>query len=248
MLYTLAKAGSAWERVVSVLVDTGSEISLVRPGLLLEEDLRQAAEPIRLVTVSGRALEGGRRVADLTLELRPLRGTDVKRVGGVFYEAAIEWDLIVGYDFLIKNKMGLLPHKKGLVIEKGGDVTLFTGTNKAGGCVSTIGNGDPSCSGVEVQGVRGKSWVSVDYAVRDDLVKEVVAALGGGVPTVDAFASASNKRFDRFWSEADNAFDKDWGADGLLWDISPFGKISSVVSNIIRGKAKAILPVPEWWM
>ena len=48
-------------------------------------------------------------MADLTLELRPLRGTDVKRLGGVFYEAAIAWDLIVIYDFLIKNKMGLLP-------------------------------------------------------------------------------------------------------------------------------------------
>ena len=61
-----------------------------------------------LVTVSGGALDGGIRVADLTLEqLRTLRGTEVKRVGGVFYEAATAWDLIVGYDFLIKNKMGL---------------------------------------------------------------------------------------------------------------------------------------------
>ena len=67
--------------------------------------------------------------------------------------------------------------------------------------------------------------------------KEVVAALGGGVPTVDAFASASDKRFDRFWSEADDAFDKDWGAEGLLWANSPFGKISSVVSKIIRDKS-----------
>ena len=50
-------------------VDKGSEMSLVRPGLLLEEDLRKAAEPIRPVTVSGGALEGVRRVAELNLEL-----------------------------------------------------------------------------------------------------------------------------------------------------------------------------------
>ena len=58
---------------------------------------------------------------------------EIKLVGGVFYEAAIAWDLIVGYDFL------LLPHKKGLVIEKGGDVTLFTGTNKEGGAFQQLG-------------------------------------------------------------------------------------------------------------
>ena len=52
-----------------------------------------------------------------------------------------------------------------------------------------------------MHGVRGKSRVSVDYAVRDDLVKKVVAALRGCLPTVDAFASESNKRFERFWAE-----------------------------------------------
>ena len=52
---------------------------------------------------------------------------------GVFYEAAIAWDLIVGYDFLIKNRMGLLPHKKGLLIEKGADVTLLRAPTKRRG-------------------------------------------------------------------------------------------------------------------
>ena len=57
-------------------VDTGSEVSLVRPRLSGEDDLQRASTTIRLVTVSGGSLDGGSTVAKLFLELRSLRGLE----------------------------------------------------------------------------------------------------------------------------------------------------------------------------
>ena len=263
----MAKTSGGWEKVVSILVDTGSEVSLVRPGLLGDEDLQQAGTPIRLVTVSGGTLDGGRRVAKLFLELRSIQGEETKAVEGLFYEAAIGWDMIVGYDFLTKNKMGLLPHKKSLVVEKDGEVKLFVGTDKSQGKPYSTGDSisadcvrargvhvgtmpcaecrESGCS-TKIQAVDGKAWTTDDYAVRSDLVSEVVKSLDAGVPTVDAFASETNKRFAKFWSVTDDAFEKDWGQEDLLWINAPFQKISQVVQKVVKEKAKAILVVPEW--
>ena len=210
-------------------------------------------------------------MAKLFLELRSLQGLENKTVDGLFYEAAIGWDLIVGYDFLTKNQMGLLPHKKSLVVEKDGEVKLFLGTDKSQGrpylekeiisaeCVQEergeeegggkahpkkADGGGHSKATVDV--VSGRAWNTDDYAVRSDLVSEVVTYLDGGVPTVDAFASETNKRFEKFWSVQDDAFDKDWGVEKLLWINPPFDKIGAVVQKIIKEKAKAILVVPKW--
>ena len=288
VLKTVVRTGGGWEKVVSVLVDTGSEVSLVRPGLLGEDDLQRASTPIRLVTVSGGGLDGGRRVAKLFLELRSLQGLENKTVDGLFYEAAIGWDLIVGYDFLTKNQMGLLPHKKSLVVEKDGEVKLFLGTDKSQGtpylekdiisaeCVEEVrgeeGRGGEvhskkadcvrargvhvdtmpcaecreSGGSTKIQAVGGKAWTTDDYAVRSDLVSEVVKALDAGIPTVDAFASETNKRFAKFWSVKEDAFEKDWSQEDLLWINAPFQKISEVVQKVVKEKAKAIIIVPEW--
>ena len=263
----MAKTSGGWEKVVSILVDTGSEVSLVRPGLLGDEDLQQAGTPIRLVTVSGGTLDGGRRVAKLFLELRSIQGEETKAVEGLFYEAAIGWDMIVGYDFLTKNKRGLRPHKKSIVVEKDGEVKLLVGTDKSQGkpystgdsisadCVRARGVhvGTMPCAecrksgcSTKIQAVDGKAWKTDDYAVRSDLVSEVVKSLDAGVPTVDAFASETNKRFAKFWSVTDDAFEKDWGQEDLLWINAPFQKISQVVQKVVKEKAKAILVVPEW--
>ena len=72
--------------------------------------------------------------------------------------------------------------------------------------------------------VSGRAWNTDDYAVRSDPVSEVVTYLDGGVPTVDAFASETNKRFEKFWSVQDDAFDKDWRVEKLLWINPPFDK------------------------
>ena len=133
-------------------------------------------------------------MAKLFLELRSLQGLENKTVDGLFYEAAIGWDLIVGYDFLTKNQMGLLPHKKSLVVEKDGEVKLFLGTDKSQGrpylekeiisaeCVPEVrgeeeggGKAHPKKadggghSKATVDVVSGRAWNTDDYAVRSDL-------------------------------------------------------------------------------
>ncbi len=54
-----------------------------------------------------------------------------------------------------------------------------------------------------------------DYTFRAERFREVVDALDVGEPQVDAFASPTNARCPMFWAREEDAFDKDWKAQGL---------------------------------
>ena len=38
-------------------------------------------------------------------------------IGGTFFEAAVDWDAILAYPLLVKNKIGVMPHRECLVLE-----------------------------------------------------------------------------------------------------------------------------------
>ena len=63
-----------------------------------------------------------------------------------------------------------------------------------------------------------QEWKTQDYALRPELVEEVINEFGGEVPVLDAFATSTNKRFPKFWDEQKDAFSQNWGrSGGLLW-------------------------------
>ena len=70
------------------------------------------------------------------------------------------------------------------------------------------------------------SWTTSAYRVVDEVRDGILATLDAGKPTVDAFASPVNARFPKFWTRDDDAFQKDWGKEGLLWVNPPFEKFS----------------------
>ena len=85
-----------------------------------------------MVKVSGGALEGGNRT--VTLEMQ-LEGEDARTgeksrhmLGGVFYEAAVEWDAIVSYPLLEGSKMGVLPSRQCLVLDRGDNFVFLKGS------------------------------------------------------------------------------------------------------------------------
>ena len=79
------------------------------------------------------------------------------------------------------------------------------------------------------------------YTVTDDL-RDKIVAWAGITPTVDAFASAKNKRFPRHWEDA---FREDWSSE-ILWANPPFSRMPEVIDKICLERAKGILIVPEW--
>ena len=62
---------------------------------------------------------------------------------------------------------------------------------------------------------------------------------------VDAFAQKCNAQFPRYWTQAQDAFSKDWGRDHL-WINAPFSRMQDVVLKAIMDQAQGIMIVPVW--
>ena len=77
------------------------------------------------------------------------------------------------------------------------------------------------------------------YTVTHDLRNKIVA-WAGITHTVDAFASAKNKRFPRHWEDA---FQEGWSSE-ILWANPPFSRMPEVIDKIRLERAKGILIVP----
>ena len=89
-------------------------------------------------------------------------------------------------------------------------------------------------------------WTTSAYRVVDSVRDGIIASLDAGTPNVDAFASSVNARFSRFWTHQDDAFSKDWGAEGLLWIDPPFEHPAQVVRKMAVDKGRAIVIAPNW--
>ena len=112
------------ELVADVLVDSGAQVSLVRRGLFKEESLQPSRRPVCLKVANAEIMGGGTHEATINMEVweheRLNRPDLAKRstLSGNFYVADItDWDMIMGYDFMVGNAIGALPHRSTLVRE-----------------------------------------------------------------------------------------------------------------------------------
>ena len=84
--------------------------------------------------------------------------------------------------------------------------------------------------------------------MRSEVVEQIVLHFGQK-PERDAFADASNARFERWYGpgsiDGEDAFEKNWGKE-LLWINPPFDLFNKVLDKIQSDKAHAILIVPRW--
>ena len=111
------------EVIPDVLVDTGAQVSLVRNRLFLDTCLKSSDRPVRLKVANGGIMVGGAREAELGLEFREhdrLGTGPTKRLmlHEKFYEADLsDWEIIMGYDFMVSNSAAALPHHATLIRE-----------------------------------------------------------------------------------------------------------------------------------
>ena len=99
-------------KVFNLLVDTGAQVSLVKAGLISPECLTTSWRPVRLKYsqyIVGETTEG-----EITLqfvnhcELRRLDLSKEFLLEGNFYEAQMDWENIIVYNFLIETDSGAL--------------------------------------------------------------------------------------------------------------------------------------------
>ena len=144
---------------MNVLVDTGAEVNLVKGTILDESAFEAAKREVRLVTVSGGDLPGGTVVAKLEFMLGTQSGSKRFQCAGLFYGADIGWDAIIGFDFLVENRLAIWPEKRCLMRNEANE-WLTLAEKEAKGTFNAEEN---------VCGVRGK-WITDDYAVSNELV------------------------------------------------------------------------------
>ena len=180
-------------------VDTGAQVSLVRRGLFKEESLQPSRRPVRLKVANGENMGGGTHEATISMEFleheRLNRPDLAKRstLFGNFYVADItNGDMIMGYDFIVGNAIGALPHRATLVWE---DEECLTWLSTDYACGSSQGNaeeGDRMVQAVQAVGTksRGDRGVQLtDYGMAPQVYARMIQTLGGEAPETDVFAS-----------------------------------------------------------
>ena len=119
--------------IADVLVDTGAQVSFVRMRVFSDEFLKPSRRPVRLKVANGKILVGGTHESTIGLEFwehDSLNRLDLsKRIvpSGNFHAADIsDWDIIMGYDLMVSNAIGALPHRATLVREDKERVTWLS--------------------------------------------------------------------------------------------------------------------------
>ena len=77
-------------------------------------------------------------------------------------------------------------------------------------------------------------------ALSSVLVRDVTARFGVEL-TVDAFATARNARYERYWTRGQDAMTVDWREDGCLWMTPPFSMMSEVAARMCNERPEAVV-------
>ena len=108
--------------VFNVPVDTGGQVSLVKAGLLPPECLTADRRLVRLKIAIGQYMVGGTKEAEIAVQFvehgersRPILGMEIP-LKGQFFEAKMDWDMIVAYDFMMETDSGVLPAQASMTL------------------------------------------------------------------------------------------------------------------------------------
>ena len=237
------------ELVVDVLVDTGAQVSLVRRGLFKEESLQPSRRPVRLKVANGEIMGGGTHEATISMkfwEHEPLNRPDLAKrstLSGNFYVANItDWDMIMGYDFMVANTNGALPHRATLVREDD-ECLKWLSTDYA--CGSSQWNAEEEDRIVQaVQAVGAKSRGDRGVQLTEyGMAPQVYARI---IQTLEASRDAPLfRKCRRHWHRGDSAWHRPWGLKGwgpMYWHGS-LDNTRRTVEKISADRAKGILVI-----
>ena len=240
------------EKVFDVLVDTGAQVSLVKAGLLPPECLTDSRKPVRLKVANGQYMVGGTKEAAIGLQFvnhrelsRPDLGKEIL-LQGRFYEAEMDWDMIVRYDFMMETDSGVLPAQASMTLYKDDHLSWLSSPEHHVECQWI----HPERNQLEVAalGTEPTGPANQEYGVMPEVASRVVADLRASDLALDAFSSGISAHLrvcEKYWSAQDSAWKKHWGPhQGLMWIHCPRWDIPRAVANIRKDRSKAVLVVP----
>ena len=238
---------------MDVLVDTGAQVSLVRRGLFKEGSLQPSRKLVRPKVANGEIMGGGTHEATISMEFweheRLNRPDLAKRrtLSENFYVADItDWDMIMGYDFMVGNAIGALPHRATLVREDDECLTWLSTDYACGSSQWSAEEEDRIVQAVQAVGAksRGDRGVQLtEYGMAPQVYARMIQTLGA-----DIFASRDAPllgKCRRHWHRGDSAWHrhgglKEWGP--MYWHGS-LGNTRRTVEKIVADRAKGILVI-----
>ena len=246
------------ELVVDVSVDTDAQVSLVRRGLFKEESLQPSRRPVRLKMANGEIMGGGTHEAIISMEFwehQRLNRPDLAKrstLSGNFFLADItDWDMIMGYDFMVGNAIGALPHRATLVREDDECLTWLSTDYACGSSQWCAEEVDRIVQAVQAVGAksRGDRGVQLtEYGMVPQVYARMIQTLGAEAPETDVFASRDApllRKCRRHWHGGDSAWHRHWGLKEwvpMYWH-GLLDNTRRTVEKIFADRAKGILVI-----
>ena len=235
-----------------MLVDTGAQVSLVKAVLLPPECLTDSRRPVRLKVANGQYMVGGTREAAIGLQFvnhrelsRPDLGKEIL-LQGRFYEAQMDWDMIVGYDFMMETDSGVLPAQASMTLYQDDQLSWLSSPEHH--VESQRIHAERNQLEVAALGTEPAGPANQEYGVMPEVASRVVADLGASDLALDAFSSGTSAHLracEKYWSAQDSAWKKHSGPhQGLMWIHGPRWDIPRAVAKIRKDRSKAVLVVP----
>ena len=235
--------------------DTGAQVSLVWRGLFKEESLQPSRRPVRLKVANGEMMGGGTHEATISMEFweherlnRPDLATR-STLSGKFYVANIrDWDMIMGYDFIVGNPIGPLPHRATLVREDNECLTWLSTDYACGSSKWNAEEEDRIVRAVQAVGAKSRGDCGVQYGMAPQVYVRMIQKLGAEAPGTDVFASRNAplwRKCRRHWHRGDSAWHKHWGSKewGPMYWQGSRENTRRTVEKIVADRAKGILVI-----
>ena len=226
-----------------MLVDTGSEVNLVRRQLLSRDYFRIALKPMRFLAANQTTLMGGKMELAGHLELDGVdmdtRGRRVLSLPVVAYDADICVDMIISFEWLATVMADVIPRRNGLMVhDSNHEVVWVPGLKDSGG---------PGQPFPQVQAIdRNKEpHVSEEYTVRWHFFRDICQHLGL-TPTLDCFATHNNARCPKHFTEEQDALKMEWSRDEVLWMNPPWSLWPEAEAKLTAHTGAALVLCPAW--
>ena len=199
----------------------GCPSELCLEGIIFAGFLKPSQRPVRLKVANGEIMGRGTHEATIGMEFwehdRLNRPDLLKRIvlSGNFYAAEISGCyIIMGFDFLVGNAIGALPHRATLVREDRERLTWLS-TDHAPGLSQWTGDEEErivravKTTSTKFNGDRGGHLM--EYGMAPQVYNRMVQQLGGEKPETDVFASRDAlqlRKCTRHWHKGDSAWSK----------------------------------------
>ena len=158
----------------------------------------------------------------------------------------MDWDMIVGYDFMMETDSGVLPAQASMTLYQDDQLSWLSSPEHHVECQWI----HPERNQLEVAALDTELTgpANHEYGVMPEVANRVVADLGASDLALDAFSSGTSAHLEvceKYWSAQDSAWKKHWGPHQvLMWIDCPRWDIPRAIAKIRKDRSKAVLVVP----